>query len=311
MMMGGCADGAPPAKPPTSPPVAAAGSAASPAAVPSAQAVRAQPPPVVRYSGFASPECVLYDAQHDRYLVSNISGGHRNADGDGFISALSPDGAVTSLKLIEGGKNGVKLDAPKGMAIADNVLYVSDIRVVRMFDLASGAPKGEIAIAGATYLNDMAAAPDGRIFVSDSGLKTSGKNFDPTGTDSVWILERGHAKALAKTPELHHPNGMAWSGGLVVVASGAPEIYRLDASGAKTDVTTLPAGGLDGVVALGDTLLVSSGDAAAIYKGKLGGQFDLVLSGQLDASDIGYDTKRGRLLVPHMSANVVEVHDLK
>ena len=77
-------------------------------------------------------------------------------------------------------------------------------------------------------------------------------------------------------------------------------------------VTTLPKGGLDGVVALpGDVFLVASGDGSAIYKGKLGGAFEIALSGQSGAADIGYDTKRGRVLVPRMLEHAVEAHDLK
>jgi SAM-dependent methyltransferase len=43
----------------------------------------------------------------------------------------------------------------------------------------------------------------------------------------------------------------------------------------------------------------------------LGGTFDLVLPGQTDVADIGYDTKRGRVLVPRMTEHTVEAHDLK
>jgi sugar lactone lactonase YvrE len=162
-------------------------------------------------------------------------------------------------------------------------------------------------------LNDVAAAPDGRVYVSDSGMKLRGDNPDPTGTDAVWVIDQGQAKPVAKTPALHQPNGIAWaSSGLVVVALGAAEAYRLDAKGAMVDETKLVLGGLDGVVVLpGDVLLVVSGDAHAIYKGKLGGAFEIAIPGQSGAADIGYDTKRGRVLVPRMTDNTVEAYDFK
>jgi hypothetical protein len=93
--------------------------------------------PVLRYSGFSAPESVLYDTAADRYLVSNVNGQPLATDDNGFISLLSPSGEVLDLKWIEGGKNGVRLDAPKGMTIADGVLYVADISAVRTFDLAT------------------------------------------------------------------------------------------------------------------------------------------------------------------------------
>jgi sugar lactone lactonase YvrE len=267
----------------------------------------------VKYAGFSRPESVLYDAENDRYLVSNINGSPFDKDNNGFISELSPEGQVTTLRWIEGGRNKVKLDAPKGLALANGVLYVADITVVRMFDAKSGAPKGEVSVPGATFLNDLAASPDGKVYVSDSGLKRGPDNgFVPNGTDAVYVIEKGKAKPIAKGAELGGPNGLATTDkGVVVVTFGSGEVYRLDEKGKKQDVSKPPAGGLDGVVTVGDSLLVSSWNASAIFRGKLGGTFETALPDQKAPADIGYDTKRGRLLVPHFMDDTVEVYDLK
>jgi sugar lactone lactonase YvrE len=308
---------APPPAPAASPaPVPTAGTAAtasaSAAAAPPEPVKPAAPTPVAKYTGLSTPESVLYDADGDRYLVSNINGKVTDKDNNGFISELSPDGQVTNLKWIEGGKNKAKLDAPKGLALAKGVLYVADITVVRMFDAKSGAPKGEIPIAGSTFLNDLASSPDGRIFVSDSGLKTGANGFEPTGTDGVYVIEKGKVKTIAKSPELGAPNGvLATDKGVIVVSFGSGEVYRLDDKGKKQDVSKPPAGALDGVVALGDSLLVSSWQAATIFRGKPGGSFEVALSDQKSPADIGYDTKRGRVLVPHFLEDTVEAYDLK
>jgi sugar lactone lactonase YvrE len=161
-------------------------------------------------------------------------------------------------------------------------------------------------------LNDVAAAPDGRIYVSDSGLKASAGGFDTTGTDAVYVIEKRKVKPLAKAPELGRPNGVLWTDkGLLVVTFGTNEVYRLDEKGAKQDVTKTPAGGLDGVVSVGDALLVTSWEAKAIYRGKLGGTFEVALPDQNTPADIGYDTKRGRVIVPHLMDGTVEVYELK
>jgi sugar lactone lactonase YvrE len=266
----------------------------------------------VTYTGLSAPESVLYDADADRYLVSNINGKPLDKDNNGFISVLAPDGQVTALKWIEGGKKKVKLDAPKGLALVKGLLYVADISVVRTFDAATGAPKGDIPISGATFLNDVAAGPDGKVYVSDSGLKPGATDFVPSGTDAVYAIEKGKTKVLAKGADLGHPNGVAWSDkGLLVVTFGSNELYRLDDKGAKQDVTKTPAGGLDGLVALGDSVFVTSWQASAVFKGRLGGTFETVLADQKTPADIGYDTKRSRLLLPHLMADTVEVYDLK
>jgi sugar lactone lactonase YvrE len=315
----------PPAPPPSATPATpeaknstpqvtgALSAAATPPAVPAEPPKPAAPTPVAKYTGFSHPESVLYDADNDRYLVSNINGSPFDKDGNGFISVLSPEGQVTTLKWIEGGKNNVKLDAPKGLAIAKGVLYAADLTVVRTFDLKSGAPKGEIAVAGATFLNDLAAGPDGKVYASDSGLKVGANNkFEPTGTDAVYSIDKGHAKAIAKSKELGQPNGLAWTDkGLAVCTMGSNEVYRLDDKGMRQDVTKAPAGHLDGLLPLGDSLLVTSHDASAIFRGKLGGSFEVAIPDQKSPADIGYDTKRGRLLVPHLQEDTVDAYELK
>ncbi len=310
----------PPAPPPPPPPVAApvASTESAPAASDSAAAAPveapkpAAPSPAVKYTGLATPESVLYDADADRYLVSNVNGKPTDKDNNGFISVLSPDGQVTTLKWIEGGKNKAKLDAPKGLGIAKGVLYVADISVVRMFDVKSGAPKGEIAIAGSTFLNDIATGADGKVYVSDTGVKVGANGFEPTGTDAVYVIDKGHAKAIAKSPDLGGPNGLlATDKGLVVVTFGSGEFYRRDDKGNTSDASKPPTGGLDGVLALGDSLLVTSWQGSAIYKGTAGGAFEMALPDQKSPADIGYDTKRGRVLVPHFTEDTVEAYDLK
>ena len=307
---------APPPPPPPPPPMASA--EAAPAASASAAAAPATPPPpaaptaVAKWTGLSTPESVLYDADADRYLVSNINGKPDGKDNNGFISVLSPDGTTTTPKWIEGGKEKVKLDAPKGLGIAKGVLYVADISVVRTFDAKTGAPKGDVAVPGATFLNDIAIGPDGKVYVSDTGVKLGAKGFEPTGTDAVYEIDKGHAKALAKGKDLGGPNGLVVTDkGLVVVTTGSGEVYLLDDKGKKQNASKPPTGMLDGVIALGDSLLVTSWEGSAIYKGPLGGSFEKVLSDQKSPADIGYDTKRGRVLVPHFLEDTVEAYEIK
>ena len=308
-----------PAPPVTSAaPAPTADAEAAPTASATASAAPTPPPPppaptaAQKYTGFSTPESVLYDADADRYLVSNINGKPGDVDNNGFISVLSPDGGVTTLKWIEGGKK-VKLSAPKGMGIAKGVLYVADITAVRMFDVKTGAPKGDVAIPGATFLNDIATSADGsKVYVSDTGIKFGEKGPEATGSEAVWVIEKGKAKAIAKGKDLGGANGVAVvDNGIVVVGFGSGEVYRLDDKGKKQDASKTPKGMLDGVVSLGDSLLVSSWDGAAVYKGKLGGTFDAVLTDQKSPADIGYDTKRNRVLIPHFTEDTVEAYDLK
>jgi hypothetical protein len=277
-----------------------AGSAASPT----------PPAAVTRYVGLAAPESVLYDPEGDRYLVSNVNGGAATKDGNGFISILSPDGEVTALKWIEGGKNRARLDAPKGLAISKGLLYVADIDVVRTFDVKTGAPRGDIPVPGSTFLHDLVASPEGQVYLSDAGPPNGG--LEANGTEAVYVIDGGRARVLARGKQLGRPSGLAWTrGGLVVSPFGASEIYRLDARGAKRNVTPTPAGGLAGIVAVGDALLVTSWQASSVFKGKLGADFGVALAQQGTPGDPGYDSKRDRVLIPHFSENTVETFGLR
>jgi sugar lactone lactonase YvrE len=273
------------------------------------------PAPAVTFKGaFATPESVLYDAAADRYLVSNINGKPDGVDGNGYISELSPDGTVKTPKLIAGGEKGAKLDAPKGMAIVRGELWVSDISQLRRFDLKTLAPKGDIALPGATFANDVVLAPDGRVFVSDSSVKPGEKGFEPQGGDQVLVVDKaGKVKVLAKSKELGGPNGLALGAknALWVNTLTSNEIFRLSEEGKREEVTKLPSGGLDGFIINGETLIVSSWSASAVYRGKLGGTFEPIIQNVKGPADIGWDSKRSRVLIPRFLDDLVEAYDIK
>ena len=133
------------------------------------------PAPLQISEGLQTPESVLYDPDQDVYFISNINGNPLDADDNGYISRVDPERLQGEMKWIDGSKPDVTLNAPKGMAIAGDTLYVADISTVRKFNRKTGAPEGEVKIIGTTFLND--AASDGTsIYVSDSGLDA---NFKP------------------------------------------------------------------------------------------------------------------------------------
>src|SRR5690606_36774122 len=66
------------------------------------------------------------------------------------------------LKWVEG-----NLHAPKGMALLDGKLYVTDINEVKIIDVASATIEKTMAVKGAVFLNDVAT--DGQqVYFSDT-----------------------------------------------------------------------------------------------------------------------------------------------
>src|SRR5687767_251920 len=86
------------------------------------------------------PESARYDRDLDVWFVANINGDPLKKDNNGYISRLRPDGTPYSVKFIEGGKKGVTLNAPKGLAINGDTLWVADIDFARAFNKRTGAP---------------------------------------------------------------------------------------------------------------------------------------------------------------------------
>lgn len=294
-----------PAEPP-----AGSGTAAEPGPAADAGAAAPASGALKITGGLSTPESVLHDEAQDRYLVSNIKGAPTDADDNGYIAVVTPEGAISTW--IDGAKDEVKLDAPKGMAISGDVLWVADITKVRRFDARTGAQQPDVEIAGAAFLNDVTPDGAGGVFVSDSGLDPK---FQPTGADAIYhVASDGKVTPRIKAKDLGNPNGIAAGpdGALWVVTFGTNELYAVDAKGAKAPPAKLPKGQLDGVVVLdGGELLVSSWEGKAVYRGKPDGAWTEQVTGIESPADIGFDRKRKRLLIPGFMTNTVTAHPVE
>lgn len=262
---------------------------------------------VIKVEGFSTPEAVLYDVSTGTYLVSNINGTPFDKDDNGFISKLDLDGKVIDLHFIDGAKADVTLHAPKGMASMVDTIYVADIDTVRMFDAKTGAPKGEVVIEGATFLNDIEPDGSGNLLLSDSGL---GPEFKPTGTDAIYTLDRdGKILKVTKDAGLHNPNGVEQ--GNYVVTFGAKELLKVVPDAAPTVEATLEVGQLDGVVFIDpDKIAISSWECGCVLVGPPKGPFTKLIENVPAPASIGWDAMRKRLLIPLFQDNRVEIHPL-
>ncbi len=262
-------------------------------------------------TGFSTPESVLWDHSGDEYLVDNINGAPSAKDNNGFISRLRPDGHIDSLKWIEGGRNGVTLNAPKGSGLHGDTLFVADIDVVRLFNRNTGQHLVDWPVRGATFLNDICVGSDGTVYVTDSGLKP---DFSASGTDAVYRFERGRAVAIARGANLDHPNGCTLdpAGNVGVVGYGTGKVYMFDRTGRRTDLPSAPVGALDGNFYIGDTLVISSwADSSVLRLAPHDTVWQVVARGLQSPADIAFDAQRHRLLVPQFQLNQVQILPLR
>lgn len=261
--------------------------------------------------GFSTPESVLHDAAADVYLVSNVDGQPLDKDSAGFISRVSPDGEVLELRWIDAATDGVELNAPKGMAILGDSLYVADIDCVRVFVRTSGAPAGNICFQGATFLNDVAVDRNNSLYVTDTGMEPGPEGFEPAGTDAVYqFTPNGRRTTIASGSELGGPNGISFgSRGGFVATLGSGEIYQLAPDGNRTHVLDDPQ--LDGIVFLPDGgFLYSSWGTQSVYEVTNTGQKLTVVEGVEAPADIGYDARRNRVLIPLFNQNEVWIREV-
>jgi sugar lactone lactonase YvrE len=260
--------------------------------------------------GLAKPESVLYDEQADIYLVSNINGQEVEHDDNGFVTRIRPDGSVEALHWIDGARADVTLHAPKGMALLGDTLFVADIDSVRAFHRTSGAQLGARGVPGATFLNDLAVGANGVLYITDSGLDAS---FKGTGTDAIHRFDANGVTSFASGGQLKAPNGLWVEGDSVyMVPFGTNTVWVSAASGGTpATLATLPAGQLDGVVRLRDgSLLVSSWEGKAVYRVSGGGQVSTVVENVESPADIGWDSRRNRVLIPIFGGDVIEVREI-
>src|SRR5690606_14678197 len=111
---------------------------------------------------FTGSESALYDASSDIIYVSSGNTASGEKDNDGFISVVNTDGTIRDLKWVEG-----DLHAPKGMALLNGKLYVTDIDAVKIIDITTATIEKTIPVENAVFLNDMAT--DGKqLYFSDS-----------------------------------------------------------------------------------------------------------------------------------------------
>src|SRR5690242_6873899 len=280
----------------------------------------AQPPApgathVLSVDGFRSPESALHDSLQDIYFVSNINGGPLAKDDNGFISRVRPDGVVENLKFIEGAHNGVTLNAPKGLALAGDTLWVADIDVLRAFDAKTGAPLDSISLAtlGAVFLNDVAVAPTGAVYVTDTGIRFDdvGNILHP-GPDRIFrVGPDRQVTVAARGDSLARPNGIALDAAgkrfIVAPLGGKAVLAWKPGDKAPTAIAT-GAGSYDGVVIARGRILVSSWKDSTVSAYETGQEVRLI-SG-VGAADIGYDAKRNRLLLPFVDGTRVEIWQL-
>lgn len=251
--------------------------------------------------GLDKPESVVYDAARDRLYVSNVQGNPPEKDGKGYIATVSLAGKLLKKEWVK------DLNAPKGMTIVGDKLYVSDIDALVEIDIPAAKVAHRYEVKGAKFLNDVSADAQHNVYVSDM--------FD----DKIYCLCDGKFAMWLSSADLAAPNGLVAEKNRLIVGSWGKikEGFTTEVPGYLKAVdyqtkkvsslgSETPVGNLDGVEPDGkDGYYVTDWMAGKLFHFDAKGHATEILKLKQGSADIHYLVDKHLLLIPMMMENEV------
>ncbi len=286
------------------------------------------------FGALYSVESCVFDATRGVIVAPNRGVGQAVRANDAWIAFINSDGTVNTPRWVgiqnagaqrDGMDPPLVLNEPFGSFIHNGILYLADrdggvpntepgatgntpsVAVIRMFDMATGAPAGSITVAGTTGLNDITVAADGTIYGTQSGGVVNDQNPNAAETWQVWqINPDGTSSILIQGAPLNRPNGIEMDndGNIVVVNIGSPDVITFGRDGAVLKTEQAAQTGNDGLVIMPDgTKYVSSVTLGGISMLPADGSpATLIATNIPSAASMCYDPSANQLVVP-MNAN--------
>lgn len=248
------------------------------------------------------PESVLWYQQQtngntDRLLfVSEIDGQGSAADGMGGIAVLNTDGSVRNKDWLRG------LNAPKGMAVFQNKLYIADLTEVVVVDIASAKILQKITAPDAVFLNDVTVDKQGRLYISD------------TRKNRIYKLEQNQISIWLE--HVAAANGLKVVDEQLYIAAG-DKLLNVDLADPNKAITPVAVGfaeRADGLEPVGNGDFIVSCWAGLVYYVSADGKITELLDTRalkLNTADIGWDQATKTLYIPTFFGNSVQAFQLK
>lgn len=241
--------------------------------------------------GLKTPESALFDQATNSIYVSNIDGSPTEKDGNGFISILNADGKMKTLKWITG------LNAPKGQAIYKDNYYVADIDELIIASIKDSKIAKRYKIENSKFLNDVAVAEDGTVFVSDMQ------------DHKIYALINGKIELWLDDKQLENVNGLWAEKGQLYAGTG--QLLQIDMKTKAIKILVENTGGIDGLEKMDDGNFIYSNWPGRIFVTKGTESIKLLDTvDKLNTADIDWIPAKKLVLVPTFSGNSVDAYNL-
>ena len=269
----------------------------------------------ITVTNLQSPYSFVSSSSGKEYFISSVNGDPEAADNNGFITKLDASGKMLNLKFIQGGTDGVTLNAPKGMAVVGQTLYVADLDTLRAFDTVSGKTIGAIPISPApgqapVGLTDVAYDGTGVLYCSDQHA------------NRIYRVELSSRKVmlLVADPALAGPAGLAVhpkSGELIAVSWDKGKIFAITPEGAVSEMfsngffssrfTNLRGVDFD----RWGNMYVSDFTTGKVWRMTWDRRFQVIAEYLPSPGDLGIDRTNNLILVPYEFAHAAEMNGLE
>jgi len=258
--------------------------------------------------GFSSPESAI--VHNTNVYVTNVGKALNptKKDGDGFISQIDLNGNIKQLHFIN------NLNAPKGMGLIGNILYVSDIDTLKGFDLTTKKEVFSLFFKDVHFLNDITIKDSNTLFIGASDTST---------IYEVNISNNSYKKLINFTVA----NGLYYEDDILYAAElgsttknmfdGKGKLYKIDLNN-NNKLTRLGTfeGVLDGVHKIENKIYVSDWVSfkqegiIRVYDLKTKKEEILNTKKFMGSADFWIDDKSNKLYLPEMIGGKITIVDL-
>ena len=248
-------------------------------------------------NGLVVPECIAYDENNNILFVSNIGSKSPGLeDGKGFISKISLDGKIINLKWVEG------LNAPKGMTVFHNYLYVADINKLVQIDIELGIIVQSIPVREALFINDVVADNLGFIYATDTKSKL------------IYKFMENSYKVLSSDSSFLGPNGIIVDNDFLIAGAGN-KLVKINPNSGDVNDLILNTGQVDGLAKLDDTTYLISEWKGKIYLAFTNKEKELILDTSpienMKTADFYYHPELQQIFIPTFFNNSVVCYQFK